>query len=205
MPRKTKRNKSQHGDNKKKKPLKPGSDPKAVHEVGGKGDFGVPEDDPLTATRSYVSRNTKRSDPGAAQPHSREFDGRRTSGAGGNASGAGSSSGGDLDTDIVGVGTGGRGVATSGKIHEPPGPDDSDGTSSEFASGPPARGENQTHVGEVGGDKRVRGGTTHRQSDPSDVEVTQGPDAATNPEARNDDSFAGEVSSADARGDNMRE
>ena len=40
-------------------------------------------------------------------------------------SGPGSSSGGDIDTDIIGVGTGGSGLAAT-PADEPPGPDDTD-------------------------------------------------------------------------------
>src|SRR5712671_6055641 len=81
---------------------KVGSDSGAAKGVGGKGDFGVPENDTITRT----------SDRGAAQPHAGEGEGR-VAGVGGNASGRGSSSGGDLDTDIIGVGTGGSGVSQS--------------------------------------------------------------------------------------------
>src|SRR5947209_2515019 len=137
---------------------KVGSDPDAARQVGGAGDFGAPASGDRTADRDYVSRNTKRSDRGAAQPQDWEQDGVRDHGAGSAAGGPGSGSGGDLDPDIVGVGTGG-GVAASGALHRPPGPDDSDGTSNEFAAGGPAQGENQTGVGQVGGSKRVPGST----------------------------------------------
>ena len=70
-------------------------------------------------------------------------EGSRISGVGGNESGPGSSSGGDLDPDIIGFGTGG-GVAASGKIRQPPGPDDATGTSRDFASGPPAEAKTRT-------------------------------------------------------------
>ncbi len=110
---------------------KVGSDSGAAKGVGGKGDFGVPEND--TINRTYTSSNTRASDRGAAQPHAGEGEGR-VAGVGGNASGRGSSSGGDLDTDIIGVGTGGSGISQSGG-GQPPGPDDSDGTAREFASG----------------------------------------------------------------------
>jgi hypothetical protein len=82
------------------KNLKPGSSAEDAAKVGGKGDFGVPESD--VVGRTYTSRNTKASDPGAAQPHGGE-DGNRTTGVGGTGSGVGASSGGDLDTDFVGI------------------------------------------------------------------------------------------------------
>src|SRR5262245_50256575 len=119
----------------KEETLKPGSNPEDARKVGGKGDFGAPAGGERTAERAYVSRNTKMSDPGAAQPWDWEHDGRRDHGAGARDTGPGSASGGDIDPDIVGVGTGGSGIATSGVIGRPAGPDDSDGTSDEFASG----------------------------------------------------------------------
>jgi hypothetical protein len=177
---------------------RPGSNPEDARKVGGAGDFGVSEKD--VNERQYTSANTKASDPGAAQPHA-GAQGGRTSGVGGNASGPGSSSGGDVDTDIVGVGTGGSTISASGVTHRPPGPDDSDGSSGEFASGPPAKGENQRDVHQVGGKKKVDGNV----ADPMDVRDgsvpgAQGADAATNPEARHDDAFSGEVSACEAGG-----
>ena len=106
-------------------PLHPGSSAEDAKKVGGKGDFGMPENN-VTA-RTYASENTRHADPGAAQPRSGS-EGVRVSGVGGNDSGPGSSSGGDLDTHIIGIGNGGNGIAASGKINEPPGPDDTDGT-----------------------------------------------------------------------------
>src|SRR3712207_5782746 len=81
---------------------KPGSDRDAAHEVGGKGDFGVPVD--RVRDRTYVSNNTKMADPGNTEPHAgtTETARGRVAGVGGNDSGAGSSSGGDVDTDFIG-------------------------------------------------------------------------------------------------------
>jgi len=175
---------------------KVGSDSDAARQVGGKGDFGVSEQD--TIGRAYTSANTRASDPGAATPHAGEDEGR-TAGAGGNASGVGSSSGGDLDTDIIGVGTGGTGVAASGP-RGTSGPDDSDGSAREFASGPPTQNTKGKKAGKVvGGDTVDHGG--------GDIETTaegRGADAASRP-ARGDpdaidDSFAGEVSGGEASG-----
>jgi hypothetical protein len=90
----------------------------------------------------------------------------REAGVGKPDAGRGSESGGDVDPDIVGVGEG-RGLSQGG-------PDDaaaigqaeSDGSSAEFASGPPARGENRA-AGPVTGDVVDRSGDdeyTNRQS-----------------------------------------
>ena len=184
---------------------KPGSESNEAKDVGGKADFGVPAGAGPSRERDYVNENTKRSDPGAAQPMDWEHDGRRDHGAGSPDSGPGSGSGGDVDTDFVGVGTGGSGIAASGEIGRPPGPDDSDGTSNEFAAGRPAQGRNQTGVGKVGGDKRVEGTLVSGGLD-QHTNDGEGADDATNPQARGDDSFAAEISSGEARGeDNARE
>ena len=181
------KNRQQGGD---KRELHPGSSKADAKAVGGKNDFGAREGD--VVERSYVSRNTKKSDPGAAVPHA-GVDESRIAGVGGNLSGTGSSSGGDLDTDIVGVGTG-RGMATSGKIHEPAGPDDTTGTSREFASGPPAEGKQPSPQ-----NRKVRGSTVQLPD-----ERTAGPggsDASPNPDVGNA-AAAGEVSSDEASGRN---
>lgn len=181
---------------------KPGSEATKAKDVGGEGDFGVPVGTGRTRDRDYVSENTRRSDPGAAQARSGEEEGTRTTGAGATASGDGSGSGGDLDTDILGVGTGGTGVSIAGPDDVDIGQAASDGSSNEFASGPPAQGRNQTGKGHVGGNKRVRGTTFDRS--PGDVATApdgQGADSAGSPGGREDDSFAAEVSSGEASGD----
>jgi hypothetical protein len=108
-----------------------------------------------------------------------------------------------LDTDIVGVGTGGSGIATSGVVGRGAGPDDSDGTSREFASGGPAKGENQTLVGKVGGNHDVHGSTVTvprpGMTGGTGVDGGTGADAASNG-LEHDDSFQGEISSAEADG-----
>jgi hypothetical protein len=175
---------------KQKRVLHPGSSTEDAKAVGGKGDFGVPESD--VVERTYTSLNTKRADPGAAPPRSGST-GSRESGVGGSASGPGSSSGGDLDTDIVGV-AGGGGVATSGKIHEPPGPDDATGTSRDFASGPPAKGSYATEA------SRPSPGSFVQLPDDRTA-GPQGADAVSHPQT-DDDSFVGEVSSDEASGRN---
>jgi hypothetical protein len=183
------------------KSWKPGSDPASAKNVGAEGDFGVPVGTGPSRERDYVSGNTKASDPGNAQPRSSEFDGRRTAGAGSRFSGDGSGSGGDIDPDFIGVGTGGSGVAASGP-RGGSGPDDSDGSSNEMASGGPAEGRNQVGVHHVGGDKRVQGTTINRDADFSQTPIGQGADAVTNP-ALGDDAFAGEVSFGEARGQDL--
>ena len=179
---------------------KPGSESAEAKNVGGKGDFGAPVGAGPSRDCDYVNENTKRSDPGATQPMDWEHDGKRDHGVGAADSGPGSASAGDVDPDFVGVGTGGSGIATSGTIGRPPGPDDSDGTSNEFAAGGPAQGRNQTDVGKIGGTKRVDGDVQMRGQD-QHTNDGEGADDATNAPARGDDSFVAEVSSGEARGD----
>jgi hypothetical protein len=178
---------------------KPGSDAASGKDVAGKGDFGVPAGGGPSADRDYVSQNTKRSDPGNALPRSGEDDGLRTTGAGATASGDGSGSGGDLDPDIIGIGTG-TGLSIAGP-DDRVGADASDGSSAEMASGGPAAGRNQTGVHHVGGDKRIRGSAIERTGGIATTGEGQGADAITNPLARDDDSFAGEMSHGEAAGD----
>jgi len=171
---------------------KPGSESDRAGEMESNGDFGVHATRSTRAERDYTNRNTKQSDPGNAQPWSREnADGDRTAGALGHASGVGSGSGGDVDTDFIGVGTGGSVLSQSGPGSRP-GKDDTDGSSDQFASGGRAQGKVPT-----GGDRFSGSSYT---GEPSNNVVQGGADNATNP-ARDDDSFAGEVSSGEARGE----
>ena len=182
---------------------KPGSEAAEAKNVGGTQDFGVPAGSGTSRAREYTSDNTRASDPGAAMPRSgEEAEGVRTSGAGAADEGVGSGSGGDIDTDVLGVGTGGSGISASGP-GDRPGLDDSDGTSREMASGLPAKGENQTGVGTIGGGGRVNGTTHSGDLDVTTGALPEGADAANNPTARGDDSFAGEVSSGEAVGEDL--
>jgi hypothetical protein len=122
------KHKPQSSDNEKSKV---GSDVDAARKFGGKKDFGAPESE--TIEREYASRATKSQDKGAPAAHP-TGEGQRVSGAGASAGGPGSASGGDLDPDFIGVGTGGSGIATSGKINEPRGPDDADAATGSPAS-----------------------------------------------------------------------
>jgi hypothetical protein len=193
------RQQSQGGNRGKKgsstKPAgKVGSDSAAAKAVGGKGDFGASEKD--TVERSYTSANTRASDRGAAQPHAGD-DENRVSGVGGNASGVGASSGGDIDTDIIGVGTGA--TLSQRPAGDPPGPDDTDGSARAFASGAPTKNKKGKKAGKVEGDVMDHTG--------GDIESTaegRGAAAASRPPRPDpdqlDDSFAGEVSGDEAAG-----
>lgn len=179
--------------------LKPGSSVTDAKKVSGEGDFGAPADD--VNARTYTSENTRRSDPGGAQiSSSEEHRGERTAGVSSNDAGPGSGSGGDIDTSFVGV-AGGSGLADDIIKEHQDGLDDSVGTSAEFASGGPARGENQTHVGKVGGGKRVTGRTRQLYPQESDTD-DQGADVASRDDGLPGDAFQGEVSADEASGRN---
>jgi hypothetical protein len=189
---------------------KPGSEADKAKFVKSRGDFGIPVGSSPTLDREYVSQNTRRSDPGATQPYGWEHQGVRDHGAGARDAGPGSASGGDLDPDIVGVGTGGEGLAQSGPddclgadetdgrpVHTPPPPQRQGDAIIE-----PARGMNQTGVGRVGGSKRIKG-TTIQGSDDSGGPPNVGPDAANSPDLEQDDSFASGVSAGEALGQDL--
>src|SRR3954452_23614825 len=120
---------------------KVGSDPKAAENFAEKHDFGIPSEDAapdMTAEdRDYPGRpaGSKKTRSGAT--------GKRTVGVGSTEGPDGKGSGGEVDTDLIGLDGTGGGVASDGVVGKPPGPDDTDGSSNEFASGPPAKGENR--------------------------------------------------------------
>ena len=176
-----------------KNDLKPGSSAADAAALSGKDDFGVHEKD--VVERTYTSANTKAADHGAAQPNSYEHTGVRQSGAGARDSGPGSASAGDIDTDFVGLD--GAGLSTNIDKHVPRDASDTDGSSRNAASGGPAAGGNQTDVGKVGGlheqvnvvtpgDRRTTGTGADEVSNTADTDI--------------DDSFRGEISSAEASG-----
>lgn len=119
---------------------KVGSDESAAENFAEKHDFGIPSEDAAPdmtiEDRDFPGRpaGSKKTRSGAS--------GKRTIGVGSTEGPDGKGSGGEVDSDIIGVGSGG-GVSSDGEINSPPGPDDSDGSSNEFASGPPAKGENR--------------------------------------------------------------
>jgi hypothetical protein len=167
---------------------KVGSNPDAAKNFADKNDFGAPESDRIE--REYASRGVRAQDKGAPPPHA-TGEGQRVSGVGSNASGPASGSGGDLDPDIIGVGTGGSGVATSGQIHEPAGPDTAQQT--------PQRDPNRIKIHGVS--KPVKGTTIDRTGgDVSTTDSGQGAAAVTNPNDPDNDANVGEISNDEASG-----
>ena len=145
---------------------KVGSRSRAARKFGGKTDFGVPASRSNTEYSRRKSREAKFNPTTSHPSDPRQEIGAtqqvRVSGVGQSNAGPGGASSGDVDPDIVGVGTGsgiGQAPADPSSVA---GPEWTDGSSNEFASGPPARGENQTGKGRAGGSMRVRGSTVDR-------------------------------------------
>ncbi len=101
-----------------------------------------------------------------------------------------------MDTQIVGVGTGGSSISANGRIHEKPGPDDAQTFSHEVSKGVHGEGTPDPTGG------RLVGGIRPTEEDITTGASAQGADSASNPAAEPDDAFAGEVSSDEASGTN---
>lgn len=115
---------------------KVGTDAKALHDFGGKGDFGTPVAPDIV--REHEGEIVGR--PGGSRPGEAAADHDRTVGVGSNGTHPGDGSGGDIDTDFVGVGgsaLGGRAAFRESSPAETAG-----NPSGNFASGKPARGAN---------------------------------------------------------------
>src|SRR5882762_2331014 len=145
---------------------KVGSDPEAAENFAEKHDFGIPSEDAApdmtVEDRDYPGRpaGNKKTRSGAS--------GRRTVGVGSTEGPDGKGSGGEVDPDIIGL-DGRGGIASDGELGNTEGPDNSDGTSNEFASGPPAKGENRARYkpGQQVGD------VTQRDEGPENQNPTQ--------------------------------
>lgn len=181
---------------------KPGSEPTKLNLPH---DFGAPADD--ATERAYASQAVLNQDPGRIQQRSTdETDGVRQGGVMAGGQGAGASSGGDVDTDIIGLGTG-RSLAASipDKAEQAAdGPDRTGGSAAVFASGKPAPRENQdrTHLTPL--DNVPRGGTVtyDRDGEPGNIDA-QGVNSIRM-SAGDDDPYAdaaqGDISRGDAVG-----
>jgi hypothetical protein len=136
---------------------KVGSSRNAARNVAGRGDFGIEASNRRVARGASAKAKRRAAgdrDPDDRQP--RAGTESREAGVGSRESGPGSGSGGDIDTDVVGVGDA-RGLSQSGPDDEADiGAADTTGGSEQFASGPPARGDNQPPRSR----DRIRG-TTH--------------------------------------------
>jgi hypothetical protein len=170
---------------------KVGSDRSAAAHFAGHGDFGIPAGDAgrfpdVAAEAKYQPAGDHQSDP---RPPRSGGDEDRESGVGGFDSGPGSNSGGDLDTDVVGVGTHGVGIATSGPDDRKQGADMTESASNALDPHPhqPRRQMRSSTVDQSGGDNTTTG---------------HGNGAGTvTPFETGDDAAAGEISQGEAAGD----
>ena len=172
-----------------------GSDAKALHEVGGKGDFGTPVHVDLvreTEDGEIVGR------PAGSAPGYSGAKGVRTTGVGSVGGGPGRDSGGDVDTDDAGVGR-----SISAKPVDPDeltGADVTDGSRDKFASGGPAAGRNAIKAGAHGATPGFKGDVVDHSGDDMS---TNSPNAAGTVKADrgNEQGAEGEVSMDEASGD----
>lgn len=127
---------------------KVGSSGAAADEVGGPLDFGVPASE---AKRPVEEGGRAKGPEQGTGPTRSGARGVRTVGVGAPVGPEGSGSGGDLDPDVIGL-DGRGGVALDPTEHRTRGPDiTTAGGSKPFASGNPAKGQNELPAGQVGG------------------------------------------------------
>jgi hypothetical protein len=172
-----------------------GTDAKAAHDMGGKGDFGIP-------VRSAVAKAHEgeiEGRPAGSAPGYSGSKGNRTTGVGSLGGEPGHDSGGDLDTDLIGFG-GGAIAAKPVDPDELTGADVTDGSRDKFASGGPAAGRNAGHPGTHGASRSFRGDAVDHSGDDAS---TNSPNAAgTVTPARGEEPGAeGEVNLDEASGD----
>lgn len=181
---------------------KVGSDRAADHEIGGKGDFGIP----ANRVKAPLPTGGREKGPEQGTGYERSgASGTRESGVGHAPGAPGTGSGGDLDPDFIGL-DGKGGVAASPEERKTSGPDMTDGRSDAFASGPPAAGENQLRPGTHGAIELIRGSTVDRSGgDATTTGSGMGSDSTASAASlsdRNipDNAAAGEISSDEASG-----
>ena len=186
-----------------------GSDPEAARHFADKSDFGVPAADAgkypgLADEAKNQPGGDHLVDPRAPRSETAE---NRDAGVCGHSSGAGSSSGGDVDTDWVGVGSGGSGLASSGPESRQNGADMTDGFSDSNASIAPhdanieaAHGSPVDTRGIRPNDMKLKGTTVNRDGgDATTTGFGQGTGSVQSI-GNGDDAEAGEISLGEAGG-----
>jgi hypothetical protein len=177
---------------------KVGSDRAADHAFGGKGDFGIPA---AKVTAPLPDGGREKGPEQGTGPMRSGSAGTRTDGVGHAPGSPGAGSGGDVDPDFIGL-DGQGSLSTKPASGRTRGPDITEGGSDAFASGGPAKGENETRRGTHGAPTEViRGSTVDRSGgDASTTGMGGGSDSATRAEGGIDDAAAGEISSGEAGG-----
>lgn len=186
---------------------KVGSDRAADKEVGGKLDFGIPAN---RATAPLPDGGREKGPEQGTGPMRSGTSGVRDAGVGHAPGGPGAGSGGDLDPDFIGL-DGKGGVANDPTPGRTDGPDMTDGHSDAFASGPPAKGENELPAGTHGAAPTTIKGSVNDRSggDASTTGSESGADSTLSPTAYPrlavpDNAAAGEISSDEAGGQSSR-
>jgi hypothetical protein len=174
---------------------KVGTDPKALKNVGGKGDFGIPARDNVARAKEGEIEGR----PAGSAPGYSGDAGARTTGVGSRGGPPGTDSGGDIDTDFIGLD--GRGGLAAKSAHETvSAAEASDGSSDVFASGGHASGRNTIKPGTHGAAPSTHGDTAdHSGQDASAVN----PNAAgsVTPARGEEPGAEGEITADEASGD----
>ena len=133
---------------------KVGTDPKALHDFGGKGDFGIPVHQDIVRDHEGVIEGR----PGGSSPGDSPSNHDRTIGVGSNGTHPGEGSGGDIDTDYIGLG----GPALGGRapFRDQTEAETSTDPSRNFASGKPAAGKNNLPAHQHGASGNAHGDST---------------------------------------------
>jgi hypothetical protein len=126
---------------------KVGTDPQALKDFGGKGDFGIPVRD--SVVRAHEDDIESR--PAGSAPGYSGSKGVRITGVGSAGGEPGHDSGGDIDTDFIGLdGHGGLAAKPVGHHDKIDGPDEAGEPSDTFASGKHAEGRHNLSPGRHG-------------------------------------------------------
>jgi hypothetical protein len=176
------RNAQQHQEGEKV-----GSSESAAEHFGGRGDFGIPASKAQPGQQTVIDGSLE-DRPLGTRPPPLDPEARRDVGVGAPDSGPGRFRGGDLDPDITGVGSHGRGLAAS-PDRRTTGPDITQTATDANAVGGPDRGENEMPRGTHGTTGRIKG-TVH---DRMDRQVRLGQPALDDSVAAEADRSSGEV------------
>jgi hypothetical protein len=176
---------------------KVGTDPEALKQVGGKGDFGIPARDNVARARDgEIEGRPAGSAPGYSGSQS-----VRTTGVGSAGGEPGHDSGGDLDTDFIGFdGHGGLAAKPVGHHEVIDGPDEAGEPSDTFASGKHAAGCNAIKPGRHGSAPSAKGDYVDHSG--SDTSTMNSRDAGSvSPQRGEDPGAEGEINRDEATGD----
>ena len=173
---------------------KVGSDTNALHEFGGKGDFGIPaRTDVLKAHDGEIEGR-----PAGSAPGNTGARGVRTTGVGSAGGEAGHDSGGDLDPDWIGL-DGHGGISAKPVLGHTDGPDDAGEPTDTFASGKRSNGQSKIKPGTHGAAPNAQGDYVDHSGDDTSTINTNAAGSVNAPRGE-DPGAEGEISGAEASG-----